>query len=495
MKTKLMKFTCGLLATFLMAVNPLTTITTFAGQNNSGSVNETTQTETSLITLEEHPTKTVASIMSTSNAPSTKKEFYKEASKKLVSRPASVTLYYNGDITKIVPDLETFLQELSLVDDKKTSDDADFLMGGILHLSSRSYVAASKKSSSIELSIKYTESAAQVKKVNSKTKAALKSLGVSKMSDVGKVKAIHDYVVNTFQYDQSMTDHSAYGGLVASKHTTVCQGYALMMYKMLTDAGIEAHYVTGYAGEAHAWNIVKLNKKWYYLDATWDDPCGGAPTLTYNYFLIGSSTLYKDHTIDNFYKKKYKLNSSNLNWQKSLKKSTKSADKKVAKEQTKAQKTAAQEATRRNVFVKELNDTLDKELHYNSASEADKKMYDIYKKTLEIVARKLTNKQFDRLLTDNNFAEAYINVCTEAVFGYLIDPITEYMQSDEFANATVELVLTMYSEDELAALSEQELKAVMEDFYMALFIEILDEASQEYMDDIVTLCLDSLNSY
>lgn len=490
-----MQFTCGLLASLLIVGNPQTSMTAFAQQPIQPSEAKTSSAEPSLVTLEEHPTVTVASIMSTSNAPSTKKDFYKEASKKLLSRPTSVTLYYNGDITKIVPNLDTFMQELSLVDDKKTSDDADFLTGGILQLSSRSYVADSKKSSYIRLNIKYTESAAQVKKVNTKTKAALKSLGVSKMSDVGKVKAIHDYVVNTFQYDQSLTDHSAYGGLVASKHTTVCQGYALMMYKMLTDAGIEAHYVTGYAGEAHAWNIVKLNKKWYYLDATWDDPYGGTPTLTYNYFLVGSKVMNKDHTIDNFYKKRYTLNSGNLNWQKTLKKSTKSADKKIAKEQTTAQKAAAKEATRRSEFVKELNKTLDQELNYNSATEAEQKMYDVYKKTLEIVARKLTNKQFDRLLTDKKFAKAYVNVCTNAVFDYMINPITEYMQSDEFADATIALVLEMYTKEELASCSEQQLQAIMEDFYMALFIEILDEASQEYMDDIVSLCLNSLNSY
>lgn len=54
----------------------------------------------------------------------------------------------------------------------------------------------------------------------------------------------------------------------------------------------------GYAGESHAWNIVKLGNAWYFLDTTWDDPVGAAPQLTYDYFLIGSDKLSRDHTLD-----------------------------------------------------------------------------------------------------------------------------------------------------------------------------------------------------
>ena len=43
---------------------------------------------------------------------------------------------------------------------------------------------------------------------------------------------------------------------------------------------VPCYYCTGYAGEDHAWNIVKLDKDFYNADVTWDDTEGGK----YDYF-------------------------------------------------------------------------------------------------------------------------------------------------------------------------------------------------------------------
>ena len=163
------------------------------------------------------------------------------------------------------------------------------MKGGILSLGWSGY-SNSKGEVVAKCKLVYTENADQVKSVNKTAKSVLKKLKVKNMSDVAKVKTIHDYVVKLVTYDNSLKDHSAYGGLSASKHSTVCQGYALIMYKLLTDAGVPCHYVTGNAGGPHAWNIVKIKGKWYYLDATWDDP---SDTTVYDYFLVGSKTLKK----------------------------------------------------------------------------------------------------------------------------------------------------------------------------------------------------------
>lgn len=51
---------------------------------------------------------------------------------------------------------------------------------------------------------------------------------------------------------------------------TVCQGYACAVQYLLQQVGIQCAVVTGTArGEAHAWNLVRLDGEYYYLDVTW----------------------------------------------------------------------------------------------------------------------------------------------------------------------------------------------------------------------------------
>lgn len=45
---------------------------------------------------------------------------------------------------------------------------------------------------------------------------------------------------------------------------------------------IPTAFVVGYAGEAHAWNLIKLNGEYYNMVVTWDDPIGN-PATTYYY--------------------------------------------------------------------------------------------------------------------------------------------------------------------------------------------------------------------
>ncbi len=98
-------------------------------------------------------------------------------------------------------------------------------------------------------------------------------------------KAVHDYVVANVRYDTGYREYSAYAALIKGK--AVCQGYALLMQKMLAEAGIETRIITGSAGgELHAWNLVRLAGNWYHLDATWNDPVPDVPgRVLYDYYL------------------------------------------------------------------------------------------------------------------------------------------------------------------------------------------------------------------
>ena len=118
------------------------------------------------------------------------------------------------------------------------------------------------------------------------------------MSEKDKVKAIHDYLIYHANYvnngDYSTAENWAYGaGGVLLHKEGVCQSYAFAFYMMAISAGLECRFVSGTAdGGGHAWNQVKVNGKWYYIDCTWDDPVGGGYE-NYKYYL--SESLWADH--------------------------------------------------------------------------------------------------------------------------------------------------------------------------------------------------------
>lgn len=125
--------------------------------------------------------------------------------------------------------------------------------------------------------------------------------------DVEKIKYIHDYLVDTIEYDTTLQKknlYNIYGALVSK--TCVCEGYAKALQYLLNSVGIENVIVNGSATnskgitEEHAWNYVKLEEAWYAIDTTWDDPVttggGEIPSMfKYQYFLKGSKTMNKNH--------------------------------------------------------------------------------------------------------------------------------------------------------------------------------------------------------
>ena len=143
-------------------------------------------------------------------------------------------------------------------------------------------------------------------------KLRIESVRSSVLNKLGKdtfknIKIIHDYLINTLEYDQNYTSRSTYtiyGALIENK--CVCDGYARAFKYLANAAGIECELIQGTATnssgktENHAWNAVKLNGKWYYIDVTWDDPVIlgrgiGLNKYYYQYFLKGTKTFEENH--------------------------------------------------------------------------------------------------------------------------------------------------------------------------------------------------------
>ncbi|MEF2967527.1 transglutaminase domain-containing protein [Paenibacillus sp. M1] len=153
----------------------------------------------------------------------------------------------------------------------------------------------------IILSVGYRETAGQSAYVDQRAVAILQDIVRPEMNDHQKVKAIHDYVVQHLQYDKELEKYTAYEGLRSGE--AVCQGYTLLAYKLLEKAGIANLIVEGTAGSRlHAWNLVKLDNRWYHLDTTWDDPLSpSGQQPSYKYYLLTDSQIRRDHNWKNKY--------------------------------------------------------------------------------------------------------------------------------------------------------------------------------------------------
>lgn len=163
----------------------------------------------------------------------------------------------------------------------------------------RSYrfaVSTDRRASTLTFTMKYWENAAQTAYVNARSKEILAKIVTKDMNAHQKVKAIHDWVLLNVAYDRTLVRHSAYDALKSG--LTVCQGYATLTYRLLTDAGIPARIVEGTVNTgAHAWNLVKLDGVWYQLDTTFDDPVPDVKgRTTYGYYLVTDGQLGRDHS-------------------------------------------------------------------------------------------------------------------------------------------------------------------------------------------------------
>ncbi|MGH0430651.1 S-layer protein [Bacillus mycoides] len=145
------------------------------------------------------------------------------------------------------------------------------------------------------LNITYRETKEQTEYVMKQAKAIVSSIIQVGMDDHEKVKAIHDYVVQHVSYDTSYKAYTAYEALV--NRSAVCQGYTLLTYQLLKEAGIENHFVVGTGdGQPHAWNLVKIDNKWYHLDTTFDDPIPDKQgRVTYSYFNLSDEQIARNH--------------------------------------------------------------------------------------------------------------------------------------------------------------------------------------------------------
>lgn len=166
----------------------------------------------------------------------------------------------------------------------------------------------------IEFSGSFSMDAEQVlaRKAEIEQKAQALLAGAAGLTDdYDKVKYVYDTLICNTEYDLSAPDNqNIYSVFVNGK--SVCQGYAKAVQYLLERMGVECTLVQGTVdtGEGHAWNLVKVNGSYYYVDATWGDASylpnedgsssAYVPEINYDYLCVTTQQLLRTHILGSY---------------------------------------------------------------------------------------------------------------------------------------------------------------------------------------------------
>ncbi len=125
----------------------------------------------------------------------------------------------------------------------------------------------------VEIQLKYNETANDLegaKQIFSARAAELLSGAAEAETVSEKERFVHDALLAQVSYEaDAPMNQSAYSAIVLGK--SVCAGYARAFQYLMQQLQIPCYYCTGFTGQEHAWDIIKLGSIYRNVDVTWDD--------------------------------------------------------------------------------------------------------------------------------------------------------------------------------------------------------------------------------
>ncbi len=185
--------------------------------------------------------------------------------------------------------------------------------GGLYWVSGYVYTQYSRNGepTGMEFQPKYTMDADEREEIQKQIDASVEELlaGISlNDSDYAKAKYVFEILVQNVDYDAGAENNQNIISAFLNR-ATVCQGYACATQYLLRLLGIQSAIVTGNAnGESHAWNLVRLDGDYYYMDTTWgnsrylDSDSQVEKYVNYNYLAITSEEISRTHILDNSFR-------------------------------------------------------------------------------------------------------------------------------------------------------------------------------------------------
>lgn len=256
-----------------------------------------------------------------------KKDIYNEISKNFMAQKKefSIPCPYNKVVDSLVTRIGSSsdakyysaLYEIADLTDKAANiNDGDYLYANLEEV--YCYYADGNL---VFYDVTYFETKQETEKVNKKITKIARQIKKKSKKKITRIRLAYEYVIRQVKYDyRKNANYSAYEGLFKKK--TVCNGYAMILYKLLNKMDIPCKFISGTIKDngkkyLHAWNMVKLKGQWYNLDACSDDADNGKQYK--KYFMKNDKTFGKDHKKDTFYrtkefKRKYPMSGTNFNW-------------------------------------------------------------------------------------------------------------------------------------------------------------------------------------
>ena len=221
----------------------------------------------------------------------------------MVDRGSNLTVYFKSSVQQTSNSLYEYLVDWSEIafEETENSYEGDYLRYVYDGISSSTITVIYDERwyyYQIPLFFEYYTTKAQEDALTEKIDEVIDDFGFTNAStDRQKSDKIYDYITENVTYDYTNLDDESYklkftAYAAMMDGTAVCQGYATLYYRMARECGLNVRVITGKSfGENHAWNIVELYGKFYYLDSTWD-----AGETEYDYYLLGSTNFTTDHT-------------------------------------------------------------------------------------------------------------------------------------------------------------------------------------------------------
>ena len=133
-------------------------------------------------------------------------------------------------------------------------------------------------------------------------------------SDYEKVKYVYETIIRNTEYDMTAEDNQNIRSVFLNG-ASVCQGYAKAVQYLLTKLQVPVTLVIGTVenGEGHAWNMVKIDDEFYYLDTTWGDASylfhvnedsvqiQNNLEINYDYLCVTTEEILRTHSISSMY--------------------------------------------------------------------------------------------------------------------------------------------------------------------------------------------------